>query len=136
MKEWHRYIQKREDIVTGRTLYASDFKITSGKYNEREDLDQMIKIEFGDQYRLADWNEILTFSKNIEQWSDSLEFLEGQDLFISNDGYRIWLGRQYYFARFNHNKPRNFLAHDTIDDDFICLGSWLGVNKHVLAVRK
>ncbi|MDB4584729.1 M23 family metallopeptidase [Draconibacterium sp.] len=138
MRAWHRYIQKRENIVTDRTLHAIDFKITSGKYNEREDLDQIIRNEYGDNYRLADWNDILTFSKNIEEWADSLGLVEGEEnsLLISNDGYRIWLSRQYYISRFNHKKPKGFLAHGSINDDFVCLGSWFGLNKHVLAVRK
>ena len=138
MREWKRSIQKREDIEIGRSLQVNDFKITSGKHNEKEDLDQIIRIEFGDHYRLADWNEILTFSTNIEEWADSLGLVEGEEnaLLISNDGYRIWLGRQYYVSRFNHNKPGNYLAHDAIDDDLVCLGSWFGQNKYLLAVRK
>jgi hypothetical protein len=138
MRAWHRYIRKREHIVTGRSLHASDFKITSVMYNENEDLDQMIRKEFGDHYRLADWHDILTFRKNIEEWADSLGFAEGEEnaLLISNDGYRIWLGRQYCISRFNHNKPRNFLAHDAIHDDYVCLGSWYGLNRHILAVKK
>ncbi len=138
MREWHSYIKKQEDIVTGRTLHASDFKITSEKYNEKEDLDQMIRKEFGDKYRLADWNEILKLSTNIEEWADSIGLLEGEEnsLLISNDGYKIWLGRQYYISRFNHNKQKNYLAHDSIEDDLVCLGSWFGLKKHVLAVRK
>jgi hypothetical protein len=138
MREWKRLIQKREDIVIGRTFHVNDFKVTSGKYNEKENLDSMIRIEFGDHYRLADWNEIKTFSTNIEEWADSLELAEGEEnsLLISNDGYKIWLGRQYYISRFNHNKPSNFLSHDAIDDDLVCLGSWFGLNKHVVAVKK
>jgi len=139
MRAWHRYLQKREYIVTGRSLHASDFKITSGRYTEKEDLDQMIRKEFGDQYRLADWNDILTFRENIEEWADSIGLAVGGDkdaLMISNDGYRIWLGRQYFISRFNDQKPRDFLAHDSINDDFVCLGSWFGLNRHILAVRK
>jgi murein DD-endopeptidase MepM/ murein hydrolase activator NlpD len=138
MREWHSYIRKREDIVPGRSLRASDFKITSGKYNERQDLDQMIQNEFGDHYRLADWNDILALSNNIEEWADSVGLAEGIEsaLMISNDGYRIWLSRQYFISRFNHQKPRHVLAHDSINDDFICLGSWFGLNMPVLAVRR
>jgi len=139
IRAWHRYIRKREDIVTGRSLHASDFKITSGRFNEKEDLDQMIRKEFGNNYRLADWNDIKAFCKNIEAWTDSIGLSEGggeNALMISNDGYRIWLGRQYFISRFNHNKPEHFLAHDAIEDDFVCLGSWLGLNMHVLAVKK
>jgi len=79
MREWKRSIQKREYIVIGRSLHVNYFKITSGKHNEKEDLDQIIRIEFGDHYRLADWNEILTFSMNIEEWADSLGFAEGEE---------------------------------------------------------
>jgi len=138
MREWHSYIRKREDTVTGRSRSAGDFKITSEKYNEKQDLDQMIQNEFGDHYRLADWNDILEFSHSIEDWADSVGLAEGSEnaLMISNDGYRIWLGRQYFISRFNHQKPRHFLAHDSIDDDFVCLGSWFGLNMHVLAVRR
>ena len=124
--------------MTGRSLHASDFKITSGKYSEKEDLDQIIRKEFGDHYRLADWKDILTLSNNIEEWADSLGLAEGEEnsLLISNDGYRIWLSRQYYISRFNQKKPRDYMAHGSINDDFVCLGSWLGLNYHVLAIIK
>lgn len=138
MREWHSYLRKRENIVTGRSLRSSDFKITSEKYNEKENLDQIIVKEFGDQYRLADWNDILAFSNNIEEWADSVGLAEGNenDLMISSNGYRIWLGRHYLISRFNHQKPRHFLAHDSINDDFVCLGSWFGLNMHILAVKR
>ena len=138
MRKWHRYIQKRKILLTGRSLKVGDFRISSAKYSEKEDLDEMIKNEFGDQYRLADWNEILTFRMNIEEWADSLGLKAGEEnsLQISNDGYRIWLGRQYYISRFNHDKPGEYLAHDAINYHFVCLGSWYGLNMRVLAVRK
>ena len=137
MKTWHRYIRKREDIVTGRRLYTSEFRITSEKYDEKENLDQIITKEFGNQYRLADWKDILPFRENIEEWADSVGLAEGEEnsLLISNEGYRIWLGRQYYISRFNHNKPDHFLSFDAMDDNFVCLGSWFGVKNHVLAVK-
>jgi len=138
MRIWHSYIRKREDFATGRSLHVSDFKITSGKYNEKEDLDQKIRTEFGNQYRLADWNDITTFNTNIKEWADSIGFAEGEEnsLLISNDGYRIWLSRQFYISRFNHKKPNGYMAHGSINDDFICMGSWLDLSRHVLAVRK
>ena len=138
MRDWKRSIQKRDDVISGRILKIDDFRVTSGKYNEKKDLDQMIQIEFGDQYRLADWNDIMTFRDNIEEWADSLGLTEGEEnsWLISNDGYRIWLGRQYYISRFDHKKPKNFLAHDSMDNNCVCLGSWFGLNKHALAVRK
>ena len=138
MREWHSYIRKREEIVTGHSLHASDFRMTSGRYNEKQDLDQMIQNEFGDHYRLADWNDILAFADDIEEWADAIALGEGNEnaLIISNDGYKIWQGRQYFISRFNNQRPRVFLAHDSINDDFVCLGSWSGLNMQVLAVKK
>jgi murein DD-endopeptidase MepM/ murein hydrolase activator NlpD len=138
MKVWHRHIQKREDIVTGRALHAGDFRITAGKYGIKDDLDNVIKKEFGDSYRLADWSEIKTLEENPDKWADDLGFKKGEknSLLVSNDGYKVWLGRQYYISRFNHHKPKGYLAHDEIDDDLVCLGSWHELNMHVLAVKK
>lgn len=138
MKIWHQYIRKREGIATSRTLQFSDFKITPSKHNEKEDLDQLIRNELGNDYRLADWNDILAFSANIEEWADRIGLNEGEknSLMISNEGYRIWLRRQYYISRFNHNKPRDYLVHDAIDNNYVCLGSWTGLNMNILAVKK
>jgi hypothetical protein len=138
MRTWHSYIRKRTDRVSGRSLYTSDFRITSGTYNEKEDLDQAIRREFGDQYKLADWHEIKVLSENVEGWADSLGLAEGQgnELLISSDGYRIWLGRQFFISRFRDQKPGDFLAFDAIDENLVCLGSWFGMNNRVLAVRK
>jgi len=138
MRTWHRYIRKRADMVSGRRIYASDFKITSGTYHEKEDLDRMIAKEFGDQYKLADWNEIRSFSANVEGWADSLGLAAGQEneLLISSDGYRIWLGRQFFISRFKDQKPGDFLAFDAIDENLVCLGSWFGMNNKLLAIRK
>jgi hypothetical protein len=134
----HHYIRKRENIGGERPLQAADFRITSGTYNEKENLDTMIRKEFGDQYRLADWNDVLQFSENIEEWADRVGLAESEEnsLLISNHGYRIWLGRQYFISRFNHNKPDHYLAFDSINDEFICLGSWFGLDRHVLAIKK
>jgi hypothetical protein len=138
MRHWKRLIRKREDIVVRRNLHVSDFRVSVGMYNEKEDLDQKIGAEFGNDFRLADWSELLTLGANIEAWADSLGLAEGEEnsLLVSNEGYRIWLGRQYYISRFNHKRPRHFLAHDSMDDDLVCLGSWFGLRQRALAVRR
>ena len=115
------------------------FRITKDKYSEDDDLEQIVKSEFGDDYRLADWDDILPLSDGIEAWADGIGMPEGEDnsLMISKGGNRFLRGnRQYYMSRFNHKKPRHYLAHDNIHDSFICLGSWVGLDMHVLAIRK
>lgn len=140
MKAWLRYIRKRDETDPLRMLFASDFKVTEGMYSDTEDLDQAIRTEFGENYRIADWNDILAFSKDIVTWADSigLGLGESNSLMVSNDGYRIWLSRQYYISRFNSIRPKStqFLSHDAIGDDFICLGSWRGIKRPILAIRK
>lgn len=138
MRDWKQLIQKREDIDADRSLQADDFRITSGTHTEKEDLNAVIKAEFGDNYRLADWTEIKAFSLDNPQWADQIGLAAGEPngLLVSNDGYKIWLGRQYFICRFNHDRPRPFLAHDSIDNDFVCLGSWQDLHRRVLAVRQ
>ena len=138
MRNWHSYLRKRDNVISGRNLHSSDFKTTSGSYCEKDDLDQVVREEFGDDYKLADWEEVRLYSANVEGWADSLGLAEGEgkELLISSDGYRMWLGRQFFLARFNHNKPDYFLAFDAIEDNLVCLGSWLDMSNKVLAIRK
>jgi murein DD-endopeptidase MepM/ murein hydrolase activator NlpD len=138
MREWKQLIRKREDIDPDRALQAGDFKITSATHTEKEDLDAVIKAEFGEDYRLADWREIKAFSMDNPQWADQIGLSEGEanGLLVSNDGYKIWLGRQYFICRLNHDRPRHFLAHDSIDNDLVCLGSWQDLHRRALAVRQ
>lgn len=138
MRDWKAYCQQKPNPPIGRALQAADFRITSTRHNHKDDLDKVVMEEFGDAYRLADWNDIRTLQLNIGQWADAvgLSVGEANSLLISNDGYRIWLGRQYYISRFNHDKPKQYLAHDNIQKNLFCLGSWYEVDLHVLAVRK
>jgi murein DD-endopeptidase MepM/ murein hydrolase activator NlpD len=138
MREWHEQIEKHEDVVPRPTVSPEDFRITARAYGEKEDLYEAVQSEFGDAYRLADWLDIGQLSENRDDWADALGLEEGESngLFVSNEGYRIWLGRQYFIARFDHSRPKSFLAHDDIDDDLVCLGSWQDFKRRLLAVRR
>lgn len=138
MRAWKHSIRKREDNVVRDNLRADDFKVTATRHNEKEDLDSLIRAEFGEDYRLADWNDIEALRMDLKDWADTIGLAEGEDnaLMVSNDGWRIWLGRQYYISRFADHRPKEFLAHATLDSGRFCLGSWNDLNKRVLAVRK
>ena len=46
---------------------------------------------------------------------------------ISRNGELRWRGdRHYFFARHDHVKRADFLAHDNIDNYLLSLGSWFG----------
>jgi murein DD-endopeptidase MepM/ murein hydrolase activator NlpD len=76
MREWNQLIQKEENIDANRPLQADDFRITSGTHTEKEDLNAVIKAEFGDHYRLApkqNYNNSLSRKTGIVcLWRDSL----------------------------------------------------------------
>ena len=112
------------------------FKVTVGEYSETADLDQAIKNEYGDDYRLADWNDVLAYSNDIQSWASSIGMEHGDSYLISRDGNRFWSGRRHYFmTRHDHNCPGSFLVHDDIDNHFIDLGSWYNLEMHVLCIK-
>lgn len=112
------------------------FKVTVGKYSGTADLDQVIKNEFGNDYRLADWNDVLAYSDDIQNWASSIGMEHGDSYLISRDGNRFWSGRRHYFmTRHDHNCPGSFLVHDDIDNHLIDLGSWYDLEMHVLCIK-
>ena len=118
---------------------AHNFRVTRGVYGEKSDLTKAISDEFGPDYRLADWNDILKYTDHIEEWADAIGLREGEEhsLLVSRNERRFWNGpRHYYISRFNGDKPPHYLAHDSIGKHYICLGSWYGIEYRVLAVRK
>ena len=138
MREWKYLIRKREDIVFGDNPHTDDFKITPTRHNEKENLDAIIVEAFGEQYRLADWRDIKGLGTDLAGWADRIGLVAGEEnsVIVSNDGWRIWLGRQYYVSRFEDGRPEEFLAHGSLDGEHFCLGSWNGLKMRVLAVRK
>lgn len=112
------------------------FRVTAGKYSETADLGDVIKNEFGDNYRLADWNDILAYSDDIQSWAKSVGMEHGDSYLVSRNGERFWSGKRHYFiTRHDHNCPGNWLVHDHIDDHFIDLGSWYDMKKQVLCIK-
>ena len=115
------------------------FKISHRAHSEKDDLEEVIRVEFGPNYRLADWNDILCYADMIEGWAKGIGLSKGTEnsFLISRNGSRFWQGRRHYFvSRLDHDKPGNYLAHDNINDDYLCLGSWYDLEKRVLAIKK
>jgi hypothetical protein len=64
--------------MAGRKLCESDLRLRAGSHSEREDLNQTIRAECGEGFRLADWNEFFTFGGSIGGWSESPGLMEGK----------------------------------------------------------
>ncbi len=132
------------DSITFSTTSNSNnlFLITQAKYTETDDLDTIIKNLYGDEYRIADWNDIVNFcnENSPEAFVNSINWQVGESysLMVTKDGNHFYNSgdRHYYITRFDHNKPLGFLAHENIDNNFICLGSWYGISMKILVIKK
>ena len=118
------------------------FHVVAHNLDETQDLKAECKAYLGEGVRLADWNDILAYYQEGGSMADfiaelkiPLEYGNPEDMeAIPNTGYRIsrdgklrWQGdRHYFFARHDHIKRGDFLAHDNIDDYLLSLGSWFG----------
>ena len=121
--------------------YYDGFAITTNKYLETADLDQAVKNELGNNYRIADWNDLKTYAltHDIENWADQIGMTgDNITLWVTRNGQGFWDGdtqRHYIIERHDHNPPLYFLIHDDIDNNFIDLGSWFGIQIRILAVK-
>ena len=100
----------------------SSFKVTPTKYSIYDDLDGVCKNTFGQNYRLADWNDIVTHYNNGAPPDDILA--EGH-VFVSRNGDEFWSGDRHYIgSRNNHSPHPGYLSHANIDNHLFDLGSW------------
>lgn len=124
---------------------AQDFKVTSGNYSEREDLNQVVRNEFGSNYRVADWNEVVAYCQqhSAESFVNSIHMglTEKNSVIVTYGGKSSWtqpgLGKRYYYiTRFDHRLPKDYTyySHANIDNHAIDLGSWTGMNFPVLCI--
>ena len=124
-------------------LSYQKFHVVAHNLDETGDLKAECKAYLGESVRLADWNDILAYYREGGSMADfitklniPLEYGNPGDMeAIPNTGYRIsrngklrWGSgdRHYFFARHDHIKRADFLAHDNIDDYLLSLGSWFG----------
>ena len=117
-----------------------DFGITSDRYSEKSDWAQIVLDNFGDQYRVADWNDLKEYYNNggdLLVLFDELGLTDyGNSASVTRNGVRNYSTDRYYFAsRHEGNKPGNYLAHDNINNYQISLGSWWG-ERPIMVIKK
>jgi len=115
------------------------FRFTGKKYSETDNLEQAVMDEFGNNYRIADFNDLITYAQNndIEAWADKIGLKdEIKSLMVTYNGAHFWEGSRHYFlSRHDHNPPGSYLVHADIDNHFIDLGSWYGLNMPILCKK-
>lgn len=119
----------------------SKFKATSKTHSETENLEQVVKNECGDNYRIADWQDVLAYKNNIKEFIGQIDMKvgegEGKSLIVTNNRQHFWNGRRHFFiSRFDHSLPSHYKAHENIDNHYISLGSWYGLKMQVLCIEK
>jgi len=118
------------------------FKITQGYYSENDNLEDAVQSEFGNNYRIADWNDVVSYCQthSAQAFIDQLNWELGEEnsLMVTWNGEHFWDwgNRHYYISRFDHNVPSHYLVHDDIEDGYITLGSWYNLHMRVLAIRR
>jgi hypothetical protein len=126
-------------FVLGLTgLKAQDCRnmmLTSRMYSETVDIQNVIRHEFGDNYTIADWEDLKAIP-NINAWISCMGLQKEQSFMVTRNGKFIYQGkRQYNVQYFPSGKvPANFLIHDKIGNKLF-LGSWYGVKWNILAIR-
>lgn len=121
------------------TVYPGLFKVTSQQYNGRDNLEQAVENEYGSKYRIADWQDVLAYKNNIEQFIEQIKLEVGTlPIFLTWNGKHFHenSNRHFYIERYDHKKPDEYFAHDNIDDNLICLESWPGLKCRVLCILK
>lgn len=123
------------------------FHVIAHDLSEAGDHDAECRTQLGRGFRLADWNDIVSYHEDGGSLTDFIAGLKmappgrapmppdelGNGYRISRDGRPIWSGRRHYFvARHDHDRPSFFLAHAHIDNYHLSLGSWYGTGGHAL----
>lgn len=118
---------------------SAQFRLTSGLHSETEDLNAAVVAELGPAYRLADWNDVTAAAEgHAAAWADSVGLTDQTSALVSSGGQRFYAGwRQYFIQRFNSKTPPSgFLVFAQVDGGLIVLGSWVGLEMPILAVRQ
>ena len=136
-----------DDGTTRALASHGKFHVIAHDLSELGDHDAECRTQLGGGFRLADWNDIVSYHEDGGSLPDFIAGLKmappgrapqppdeiGNGYRVSRDGKPIWSGRRhYFFARHDHSKPSHFLAHADIDNHHLSLGSWYGTGGHAL----
>jgi hypothetical protein len=119
---------------------AFPFSLTNKKYHETDDFSSACSDELGSQWRTADWNDFLLQSQagnSITDVISTLALAKNTPYLLTYNGESWYNGQRHYFLEFHdHVLPGGWLSHANIDDHYIDLGSWYGLDSQVLCTRE
>ena len=112
----------------------SDYKLTTGTYDNTDDLLAKVKLEFGASAVIADFSWMKRdFDSAPAELVSLLGTVNGAAFVTYNGSQYYEPDRAYFAAVHNGVLPGGWMAHDTIDNHMIDLGSWYLTSVHILA---
>jgi hypothetical protein len=110
---------------------CDNLALTSNTYSETDDLISVIQGEYGSNFTIADWNDLLAIS-NLNTWASCMGLAEDVLFMVTKDGNYIYSGSRQYFVRYSTDGVEgSFLIHAQSGNFY--LGSWYGLNQKILA---
>jgi hypothetical protein len=137
--EIQQLLNLQDNTGTGKPKFYGNFAITGGTYSENDDLHQAVTSELGAQYRVADWNDIVSFYNNGGSASAFEVALSQTGLLTLNDNQWYSASRHYYYhisQRAGQTPYDSFLSHANVGNHAFDLGSWYGLDMPILAVKE
>ena len=121
-------------------IYYKKFAVTRLNYRRNSDWNSIVKDVAGENYQVADWNdlkEFYTHDGNLSELFNHLGLLKLYDsVFLQKDGLSKNSDGYYFASRREHNKYNNE-NFENLDNDFIILRTTNSyIYKPVLMVRK
>ncbi len=119
------------------TIYDG-FVLTNDAYYHSTDINKVISDEFGDSFKVADWNELKSYYNTKYSASSPMTNFFGEDMpvngFVTRNGQRYSSGSRHYFATLTPPGAKPFpsyLSFDNAGNHNLDLGSWYTTQKVV-----
>lgn len=113
------------------------FNLSKSKVSYNTDYSSICAYEFGEEWSVADWENIKDLEKSgqLDSFVATVGFGSKKNAWVERNGDQSHSkGRDYFMSFHNHNKPGHYLAHDNVDNFLFSLGSWDG--KYYILCRK
>ena len=113
---------------------AFPFALTTRTFAETDELEEACKAALGPGWRLADWLDIQDYFDFEESLDTFISAVQNQSNFLVTYNTQRWYSEQrhYYVEIHEHNLPDAWLSHADIDDHYLDLGSWYGLEMPLL----
>ncbi|MBC8486944.1 MAG: T9SS type A sorting domain-containing protein [Bacteroidetes bacterium] len=109
--------------------FLDSFLRTSSNYPwDTPDFDEVCQQEFGNDFLIADWNNVVAFvdENGFEEFFNQTGMTYYQSNgWVTRDGQHLYSSNRHYFIeRHDGNVPGGWLVHASIGSNTIDLGSW------------